>query len=112
MEFMLKSDLICVVDDDESVRDGTCNLLLSAGYRVETFSSAQGLLNSPLLREASCVIMDIDMPGMSGYELQRRLSESFPGLPVVYFTARSRINPKRAVEAGAMDVLGKTSEPR
>lgn len=78
---------ICIIDDDASVRDGTASLLRSAGYRAESFDSAEAFLRSGDPRRFACVVTDIQMPGMSGIDLAYRLDRGEP--PVILVTARS-----------------------
>ena len=78
---------VAVVDDDESVREALGNLLASLGLGVATFASAEEFLASPACRAAACLITDVQMPGMSGLELQRRIVADGNGLPVILITA-------------------------
>ena len=99
---------ISVVDDDESVRDSTRALLRSAGYEVATFESAETFLNSGLLTDTACLLVDIGMPGMSGFDLQRAVKTSNSAVPIVFITAHDNPrNRRRALEAGAADFLSK-----
>lgn len=82
-----RSALIAVIDDDESVRVGTASLLFSAGYQLESFSSAEEFLRSGDSSRFACVIADIHMPGMSGIELADQLGGNVPPTPVVLVTA-------------------------
>ena len=66
---------VAVVDDDEAVRDALSNLLASLDLGVATFASAEEFLASPACRAAACLITDVQMPGMSGLDLQRHLAE-------------------------------------
>lgn len=100
--------LISVVDDDESVRDSTKILLRSAGYKVVTFESGELFLKSDTRSETECLVLDMRMPGMGGLEVQRRLSISDAGVPIIFMTAhgdqRSR---KLAMDGGASDFFQK-----
>ena len=78
---------VAVVDDDEAVRDALSNLLASLDLGVATFASAEAFLASPACRDAACLIADVQMPGMSGLDLQRHLAESGNRLPVILITA-------------------------
>ncbi|SRR5579883_2726214 len=99
---------ISVVDDDESVRDSTRTLLRSAGYEVATFPSAEMFLDSGALAETGCIVLDVRMPGMGGLELQRRLSGSQSGVPIVFLTAHDDARSRQiAIEGGAVDFLSK-----
>lgn len=78
--------VVAVVDDDESVLRSIQHLLESADYSVRLFRSAQALLDSGCLSEVVCVISDIDMPGMDGFALLRRIRAERPGLPTILIT--------------------------
>jgi FixJ family two-component response regulator len=103
-----KPPVIAVVDDDGSVRAATCNLVRSLGYTVHTFASAEEFLQSPHLNETSCVIADVQMPAMSGLELQSYLVSKGYGLPFIFITAfsveKARVS---AMKAGAIAFLTK-----
>jgi FixJ family two-component response regulator len=77
---------VAVVDDDPSVLRSLEYLLESADYAVRLFASGSELLASDCLAEIDCVISDIDMPGIDGYELSRALRASRPGLPIILIT--------------------------
>lgn len=100
--------LISVVDDDESVRDSTKILLRSAGYKVATFKSGELFLESDTLPETRCLVLDIAMPGMDGLELQRQLSISEPGVPIIFVTAHDDKRSRQlAMDGGAFDFFRK-----
>jgi FixJ family two-component response regulator len=100
--------MISIVDDDESVREATKGLVRSLGYMATTFASAEEFLSSDRIGATSCVIADVQMPGLSGIDLQQRLVAQGLRLPVIFVTAfpdeRTR---RRAIEAGAVDYLSK-----
>ncbi|WP_371259913.1 response regulator transcription factor [Bradyrhizobium sp. WSM3983] len=103
-----------VVDDDASVRTATARLLRSLGFSAHALASAQEFLLSPRLRETSCLIADVGMPGMSGLELQEYLVSNGHNTPMIFITAfpEQRIR-ERAMGAGAVDFLSKPfDEPR
>jgi FixJ family two-component response regulator len=79
--------LISVVDDDRSIADSIVSLLESVGYDAAGFVSAQDFLNSPELRRTACLILDVRMPGMGGFELQRRLAVDNVHMPIIFITA-------------------------
>ncbi|WP_457301412.1 response regulator transcription factor [Phyllobacterium sp. P5_D12] len=83
--------VIAIVDDDQRLLESLENLLESAGHVVRAFSSAQTLLESNTVPEIDCLITDIGMPGMDGFELQRLMSERRPDLPVILITARHEV---------------------
>ena len=91
--------LISVVDDDESVREATKGLMLSLGYSAAAFPSAEDFLQSSEVSHTSCLIADVNMPGMSGLELHRRLSASGKPFPTILITAY----PDERVREGAMN---------
>ena len=84
---MVKRSLVSVVDDDESVRESLPDLLRQFGFAVQAFSSAEALLASDVVRETSCLLLDIAMPGMSGPELQQELVRRRQEIPIVFITA-------------------------
>jgi FixJ family two-component response regulator len=101
--------LVHVVDDDTSFRTAIERRLKHAGYEVQTYSSAQHLLDRlPGVEEPGCILLDVQMPGLSGLELQNRLLELGSILPIVFVTGHSDI-PKtvQAIKAGAEDFLTK-----
>ncbi len=100
--------MISIVDDDESVREATKGLVRSLGYTAATFESAEEFLNSERRYDTSCVIADVQMPGLSGVEMQRRLIEEGHDLPMIFVTAfpEDRVRAT-AMEAGAVGFLSK-----
>jgi FixJ family two-component response regulator len=104
---MLRS-LIAVVDDDESVRRSTRLLVESFGFRAAVFKSAEGFLKSSQVHDNSCLILDIQMPGMDGLQLQSHLAARGCGIPIIFITAYDdKESRKRAMQAGAVAFLGK-----
>jgi FixJ family two-component response regulator len=101
--------LVHVVDDDASFRTAIERRLKHAGYEVETYSSAQHLLDrQPGVERPGCILLDVQMPGLSGLELQDRLIELGSILPIVFVTGHSDIpTTVRAIKAGAEDFLTK-----
>jgi FixJ family two-component response regulator len=98
--------VISVVDDDESVRQSLGGLMRSVGFGVKVFSSAEEFLNSGNPRDTGCLILDVRMPGMDGFELQRRLEASQYEIPVIFITAHGDEELRqRALLAGAVDYL-------
>lgn len=105
---MSKPPVISIIDDDCSVRAATCNLARSLGYVVHTFASAGTFLQSPHLHDTSCVIVDVQMPTMSGLELQAQLLADGYRMPFIFITAFSSENVRaRALKAGASCFLTK-----
>jgi FixJ family two-component response regulator len=100
--------LISVVDDDESVRESLPCLLRQFGFAAEAFSSAEGFLASESLRQTTCLILDVAMPGMSGPGLQMELSRRRQAIPIVFMTGRGDDGIRRRVlDAGAVECLFK-----
>jgi FixJ family two-component response regulator len=100
--------LVCVVDDDESVRESLPELLKSFGFSVEAFSSAEEFLTSDVAVRTSCLILDIRMPGMSGSDLQRELAVRRQYIPIVFITAHAEADDRhRVLDEGAVDCLVK-----
>ena len=100
--------LISIVDDDESMREAIKGLMRSLGYRVETLASAQEFLSSRFVRRTSCLIADVQMPGMTGIELYQRLSTSEQPIPTILITAYPDDGVReRALSAGVIGYLSK-----
>lgn len=83
--------MVAVVDDDQRVIESLEELLESAGYAVRAFSSGQALFSGESLSGIDCLITDIGMPGMDGFELQRLVGERRPDLPVILLTGRHEL---------------------
>ena len=104
---------VAVVDDDEAVRDALSNLLASLDLGVATFASAEEFLASPACRAAACLITDMQMPGMSGLDLQRHLASIGSRVPVILITAFPYDHLRRQAEAeGAFGFFAKPFEGR
>jgi FixJ family two-component response regulator len=100
--------MIAIVDDDESFRRATTSFVRALGYCVEPFTSAEAFLRSDRLTIADCLITDIQMPGMSGIELQRELIAQGNDIPVIFVTGFSEVKAKvKALAAGAVGFLDK-----
>jgi FixJ family two-component response regulator len=84
---MANGPLVAIVDDDESMRDTTKDLLESAGFSAVVFSGAAGLLKFARLKEVSCLISDMRMPKMTGLELYQHLIASNRAIPTILMTA-------------------------
>lgn len=108
---MSRVPVIAIVDDDPSVRIATESLMRSLGYTVFSFASAQDFLRSDRLRDADCLITDVQMPGMTGIELQQRLAATGHPMPVIFITAFPEERVRRqAANAGAFGFLSKPFE--
>lgn len=100
--------LISIVDDDESMREALKGLMKSLGHRVEAAASAEEFLRSPHICRTSCLIADVQMPGMTGLDLHRHLSASGKPIPTILITAYPDDSVReRAVAAGAIGYLSK-----
>jgi len=102
---------ISIVDDDESMRCAVKSLVTSLGFPACTFASAEEFLQSPRLDDTACLITDLQMPGLSGIELQKSLLAQDRHIPIIFMTAfpEERIRT-RAMEAGALGFLSKPFE--
>src|SRR5229473_8284063 len=99
---------ICVVDDDASVREAVGSLIRSAGWRAETFASAQEFLASPRTEAPSCLVLDVQLPGLSGLDLQQELAKADVQIPIIFLSGRGDIPMTvRAIKAGALEFLTK-----
>ena len=108
---MMDSPVISIIDDDPSVRKATDGLVRSLGYRSLTFASAEDFLESDHIEDTSCVITDVQMPGLSGVELQTVLIARGARMPMIFITAFPEDRIRRSVlEAGAVGFLSKPFE--
>jgi FixJ family two-component response regulator len=100
--------IVFVVDDDESMRRALTNLFQSVGLRVEVFGSAPQLLRSKLPDVASCLVLDVRLPGLSGLDFQLELAKANIHIPIVFMTGHGDIPMSvMAMKAGAVDFLSK-----
>src|SRR5467141_4832376 len=103
-----KARVVCVVDDDESLRRSVRNLLSSVGFRVETFVSAEEFLESAHRANTGCLVLDLRMAGMNGLDLHRQLAATGSRIPVIILTAHGDEEARRrSREAGAVAFFGK-----
>jgi FixJ family two-component response regulator len=100
--------IVSIIDDDPIVREATADLLQSLAYETKTFESAEHFLESGALAETSCLITDLQMPGIGGLELQTRLIAQGHPTPIIFVTAfpEERFR-QRAMNAGALAFLSK-----
>jgi FixJ family two-component response regulator len=99
---------ISIVDDDASIREALKSLMRSVQFNVEAFASAEEFLKSERVNDTSCLILDVYLPGMNGFELQNRLNLERRGIPIVFITAHSDdASRQRALKGGAVDFLSK-----
>ena len=100
--------LVYVVDDDASAREGIAGLIRSAGLMVKTFASAEQFLAAPRPKMPSCLVLDVNLPGLNGLELQRELAKSGAQVPIIFLTGHGDIPMTvRALKAGAANFLTK-----
>jgi len=100
--------MVFVIDDDESIREALKSLIRSVGLSVETFASAQEFLQSNRPDVPACLILDVRMPGLSGLDLQRELTEAHIHIPIIFITGHGDIPMSvRAMKAGAVEFLTK-----
>ena len=100
--------VIAIVDDDESFRQATISFIRSISYSAATFPSADAFLHSNAVENTDCLITDVQMPGMSGIELQSHLIAQGHRVPVIFVTAFPEMEARgHALRAGAIGFLGK-----
>src|SRR5260370_38969959 len=100
--------VVCVIDDESSIRVSLRNLLRSAGLKVQTFTSAQEFLSSPPVEALGCLVPDVHLPGISGLDLQRELGSGDRRIPIIFITGHGDIPMSvRAMKAGAIEFLTK-----
>jgi FixJ family two-component response regulator len=103
-----KVPMIAIVDDDESFRRATTSFVRSLGYGTAAFDSAEAFLESNCVHDADCLITDVQMPGMTGIELQGRLIAQGHRVPIIFITAFPEIKSRaQALAAGAVGFLTK-----
>jgi FixJ family two-component response regulator len=99
---------VFIVDDDDRMRAATQRLLKSVGLRAESFATPQDFLRHKLPDVASCLILDVRLPGMSGLEVQRKLNESGVSIPIIFITGHGDIPMTvEAMKSGAVEFLTK-----
>ena len=100
--------LVYVVDDDASAREGVARLIRSAGLMTKTFATGEEFLATPRSNMPSCLVLDVNLPGLNGLELQQELAKSRPQVPIIFLTGHGDIPMTvRAVKAGAANFLTK-----
>jgi FixJ family two-component response regulator len=110
---MSEALLIAIVDDDQLARDGIRELVESLGYTAATFTSAEQFLQSAVLAQTTCLITDLQMPGLSGLDLQQELQSRGNHTPVIVITAYPNAKHRtRALNNGAVGFLSKPFDDR
>ena len=105
---MAREHCIAIVDDDQSVRDAVTNLFRSMGFPAMAFASAEEFLNSGSLDTASCIVLDVQMPGMGGLSLQSHLAATGRQIPIVFVTGYPDAGVRdKAMSLGAVCFLTK-----
>ena len=100
--------LVAVVDDDESVRESLPDLLREFRFATHSFSSAEEFLTSDSLVQTGCLILDVAMPGMTGFDLQRELKLRGHSIPIIFISAhKDEVVRRRAFQQGAVEFLFK-----
>lgn len=100
--------IVFVVDDDVSVREALENLLRSLDLQVETFAAGPEFLRREIPSEPSCLVLDVELPGLSGMELQRELAKTSRSIPIIFITGQGDIPMTvQAMKAGAVGFLTK-----
>jgi FixJ family two-component response regulator len=103
--------VISIVDDDATVRDGIADLIISLGYAVHTFESAEEFLDSTCLKNTACLITDLHLPGLNGIDLLDRLRIAGHRIPMIVITGFPTAQTRtRALAAGAIAVFAKPFE--
>jgi FixJ family two-component response regulator len=102
---------ISIIDDDETVREATADLVIALGYAARMYASAEQFLACSKMAETSCVVTDLQMPGMDGLELQHRLLTRGNRTPIIFITAFPKESAReQAMNAGAIAFLTKPFE--
>jgi len=99
---------ISIVDDDASIREALKSLMRSVRFGVDAYGSAEEFLASERVNDTACLILDVYLPGMNGFELQRHLKTEGRDIPIIFITAHSdEVSRQRALKGGAIDFLSK-----
>jgi FixJ family two-component response regulator len=100
--------VIAIIDDDLSVREGLSSLIRSTGWKAETFASAQEFLARRGAEAPSCLVLNLQLPGLSGLDLQKQMAEAELDIPIVFLTGHGNIPASvQAMKAGAVEFLTK-----
>jgi len=105
---LIETPLISIVDDDDRIREAIEALVRSLGLATRTFASAEAFLESSVVAETRCLVLDVQLPNMSGIELQHHLSHLGFDIPIIFITAyRDETVKTRALNGGAICFLHK-----
>ncbi len=100
--------IVCILDDDVSVRESLELLIADAGWRPEVFASARDFLDRPRSLTPSCLVLDVSLPDLNGLELQKRIAAERPEMPIIFITGHGDIPMTvQAMKAGALEFLTK-----
>src|SRR6266487_1969690 len=103
-----KNALVFIVDDDRDTRESLKNLIRSTGLSAQTFSSAQEFLAAERPNGPGCLVLDVQLPGLSGLDLQQELAKAGVKIPIIFITGHGDIPTSvRAIKAGALEFLTK-----
>jgi two-component system response regulator FixJ len=99
---------VYIVDDDPAIRDALGKMLSDAGLRVQSYADGDAFLATSLQRRPACVVLDVALPGMSGYEVQETLNQRGLQIPIIFLTGHGDVPMAvKAIQAGAVDFLEK-----
>ena len=102
-----RADVIAIVDDDGPLREALCSVMRAAGFSTRAFASAEEFLESDATQDTACLILDVRLPGMSGIELQRKLSAGSE-VPIIFVTAHGDASLRESLmKAGAAGFMNK-----
>lgn len=105
---MARNNLISVVDDDSSMCRMLSRTMSTVGLKVASFHSAEEFLQSGRLGDSACLILDVDLPGMSGIDLQQKLNEQGQDVPIIFISGKHlSLTQERAISAGARGFFNK-----
>ncbi|PYS69042.1 MAG: response regulator [Acidobacteria bacterium] len=105
---LTRNNVVSVVDDDESMRRMLSRGIEAAGFEVAVYNSAEEFLSSAGIGESECLVLDVDLPGMNGIELQQHLNESGTDISIIFMSGYAdELTKKRALEAGAAGFFSK-----
>lgn len=106
-----RAPIVYVVEDDEATRKATARLLQAAGHAVRTYGTGAEFLNASRARTSGCVVLDLQLPGASGLDVQQALTQTDDALPVVFLSGHGEVSDSvRAMKSGAVDFLTKSTD--